>query len=137
MRKINIDIDFLTKELHTVNSAAQMSEISQKIEQNQRLLKQNREQISKRNATLLAGAEATIEQKELFEQQIEILQKQNDLLFENYSKLKELFDAQVEANKEAKEDLKQSKRYNIVMMIVSIIAMFAAIAGPIVTILVS
>ena len=48
-----------------------------------------------------------------------------------------MFDAQVEANKEAKEELKRSKRFNIGMMIIAIIAMFAAIAGPIATIWVS
>ena len=47
------------------------------------------------------------------------------------------FDAQVEANKEAKEDLKRSKHFNLAMMIIAIIAMLAAIAGPIATILVS
>jgi hypothetical protein len=41
------------------------------------------------------------------------------------------------ANQEAKEDLKRSKRFNVAMMIISAVAMLAAIAGPIVTILVS
>ncbi len=76
-------------------------------------------------------------QKRLLEKQIEMVQEQNQLLSNNYSKLKEMFDAQVETNKEAKEELKRSKRFNYIMMIISIVAMLAAIAGPIVTILVS
>ena len=66
-----------------------------------------------------------------------MIQKQNELLSDNYSKLKEMYDAQVEANKEAKEELKRSKRSNLIMMIIAFIAMLAAIAGPIATILVS
>ena len=66
-----------------------------------------------------------------------MIQKQNDILFDNYTKLKELYDEQVNANKEAKEELKRSKRFNIAMMVIAIIAMIAAIAGPIATILVS
>ena len=86
---------------------------------------------------MVAGAEASIAQKQLLEQQVEIFQQQNELLVDNYTKLKELFDAQVEANKEAKEELKKSKRFNLAMMIIAIIAMLAAIAGPITTILAS
>ena len=78
-------------------------------------------------------SEATTVQ-ELLEQQVEIFRKQNELLSDNYSKLKEMFDTQVEANIQAKEELKRSKRFNIAMMIIAIIAMLAAIAGPIATI---
>lgn len=134
---MNVYMNSLTKELYTANSAARVSAIADEMKQNQRLIDQRSEQKLKINATLLAGAEANIAQKTLFEQQIEIIQKQNALLFDNYSKLKELFDVQVEKNKEAKEELKLSKRFNIAMMIIAIIAMIAAIAGPIATILVS
>ena len=107
------------------------------MEKNQRLINEVNRQSAKRNATLVAGAEASIAQKELLEQQVEIFQKQNELLLNNYSKLEEMFNAQVEANKEAKAELKRSKRFNIIMMVISIVAMLAAIAGPIATILVS
>lgn len=132
-----MDISELTKGLSAANSAIQASVIADDMERHQRLVQQINEIDAEKNVTLLAGAEANIAQKELFEQQIEIIQKQNELLFDNYSKLKELFDAQVETNKEAKEELKRSKRFNIAMMIIAIIAMIAAIAGPIATILVS
>ena len=107
------------------------------MECSQRLIDQINRQNAERKATLVAGAKANIAQRELFEQQIEMIQKQNDILFDNYTKLKELYDEQVNANKEAKEELKRSKRFNIAMMVIAIIAMIAAIAGPIATILVS
>ncbi len=119
------------------NSAMRLSAITEELKQNQKIIEKLRAQSAQENATLLAGAEANIAQKIFFEQQIEILQKQNDILFDNYSKLKELFDEQVATNEEAKDELKRSKRFNIAMMIIAIIAMIAAVAGPIVTILVS
>ena len=77
------------------------------------------------------------EQNSLAAQQISILAEQNSLLADNYSKLKEMFDAQSESYKATQEDLKPSRKYNVVMMIIAIIAMLAAVAGPIATILVS
>ena len=65
------------------------------------------------------------------------MQKQNKLLCDNYEKLKEMFDAQVQANRDSKDELEQSRRFNRWMMTVSVIAMLAAIASPIVTLLVS
>lgn len=119
------------------NSAAMVSEINRQQEAAFRAVTiANRERIE-REEKMVAGAEASIAQKELLGQQVEFLQKQNDLLSDNYLKIKEMFDAQVEANREAKEELKRSKRFNLGMMIIAIIAMLAAIAGPIVTIWVS
>ncbi len=132
-----MDIDELTKKIATVNSSIQVSVINEDIEKNQRLIEQISRHNAKRNATLIAGAEANIAQKELFEQQIEIIQKQNALLFDNYSKLKELYDVQVQTTNSAKKELKRSNRFNIAMMIISIVAMIAAVAGPITTIIVS
>lgn len=78
-----------------------------------------------------------VEQNKLVEHQIGILAEQNKLLIANYDKLKEMFDAQVKANEGTKDDLERSRKYNRWMMIIAIVAMFAAIAGPIVTIMVS
>lgn len=135
--KMNIDIGTLKKGLYVANSTIQASALANEMECSQRLIDQINRQNAERNATLVAGAKANIAQRELFEQQIEMIQKQNDILFDNYTKLKELYDEQVNANKEAKEELKRSKRFNIAMMVIAIIAMIAAIAGPIATILVS
>lgn len=134
---MNFDLNGLKDSLSMATSAMQVSAVAEEMEKNQRLINEVNRQSAKRNATLVAGAEASIAQKELLEQQVEIFQKQNELLLNNYSKLEEMFNAQVEANKEAKAELKRSKRFNIIMMVISIVAMLAAIAGPIATILVS
>ncbi len=117
-----------------VNSASLVSEISHQQEESWRTIAQVNQERIEREERMVAGAEANIAQKGLLEKQVDIIQKQNELLSDNYSKLKELFDAQVEANKEAKEELRRSKRFNVAMMIIAIIAMLAAIAGPIATI---
>ena len=66
-----------------------------------------------------------------------ILLEQNKLLADNYDKLKNMYDQQVKINSESKEELEKSRRYNRWMMVIAIVAMMAAIAGPIVTLVVS
>ena len=134
---MNIDLEALKQGLSVANSAMRVSTIAEETERNQRILDQINKQTAQRDATLVAGAEANIAQKELLEQQIEMLHTQNDILYVNYAKLKELYETQVEANKEAKEELERSKRFNIAMMVIAIVTMIAVIAGPIVTVLVS
>ncbi len=119
------------------NSARTISEFNRRNETALFLDAQAKQEQINREKRIAAGADASIAQKELLEQQLEIIQKQNELLSDNYSKLKEMFDVQVEANKEAKEELKRSRKFNIVMMIIAIVAMLAAIAGPIATVWVS
>ena len=121
----------------TINSTSALEDLSRKYEKAFCAIAQANQDKIEREERMVAGAEASIEQKELLEQQVEILKKQNNLLSVNYSTLKEMFDAQVEANKEAKEDLRKSRTFNIWMMVIAIIAMLAAIAGPIVTIVVN
>lgn len=125
---LNLDIS------STFNSAQRVSE---HFEEQQRILDNVSRETAKRNATIVAGAEANIAQKELLEQQLSTLGEQNKLLADNYNKLKELYDAQVQSNADAKEDLRRSRNFNAWMMVIAIIAMLAAIAGPIATILVS
>lgn len=112
------------------NSARQAAEIS-------RLMDEKNQREAEHRAKLEAGAEADIAQKELLQRQLEALREQNGLLSENYKKLKEMYDSQVEANETARNDLKSSRKFNAWMMVIAIIAMLAAIAGPIVTFLVS
>ena len=138
---MNYDLDNLKFDSPIATSAKQFSDISREIARSQQtLVESSREaakEAAKRNATLVAGAEASIEQKELLQQQLEIIREQNALLCDNYEKLKEMYEAQVQENESAKEELKRSRRYNAWMMVIAIFAMLAAIAGPIVTILVS
>ena len=138
---MNYDLDNLKFDSPIATSAKQLSDISREIARSHQIfVESSREaakEAAKRNATLVAGAEASIEQKELLQQQLEIIREQNALLCDNYEKLKEMYDAQVQENESAKEELKISRRYNAWMMVIAIFAMFAAIAGPIATILVS
>ena len=134
---MNLDLNSLNGTLSVANSALMASKIADEVERNQRLAATMALQSAERDATLVAGAEASIEQKELLQQQLEIIREQNALLCDNYEKLKEMYEAQVQENESAKEELKRSRRYNAWMMVIAIFAMFAAIAGPIVTILVS
>lgn len=129
--------DFNSMNQSILTTADIAEELSRQHEESMRVIQQATQERIEREKRIVAGAEASIEQKELLEQQMEIILKQNAILADNYSKLKELFDAQVAANSESKEELKRSNRFNIIMMIIAIIAMLAAIAGPIVTIMVS
>ena len=134
---MDFNIQTLKIDLQQANSAKRVAEISDEMERNQRLINETNRQNFERNEKLVAGAEASIVQKELLEQQLETIKEQNELLTDNYNKLKEIYDAQIVSYNEAREDLKRSRRFNIVMMIIAIVAMIAAVAGPIVTILVS
>ena len=136
MRRI-MKLDFSGISQSIANSAAALSEFNRQQEESLQAIAQANQEKIKKEERIVAGAEASIAQKELLEQQVEIIQKQNELLLDNYTKLKEMFDVQVETNNEAKEELKRSKRFNVAMMIIAIIAMLAAIAGPIATLLVS
>lgn len=134
---MNFGIDDLQDNLYQATSAKQVAEISEAMKKSQRLSEEAKRQTAQRDAKIIAGAEASIAQKELLEQQLETAQEQNTILNDNYNKLKELYEIQEKANKEAQIALIQSRRNNTCMMIIAIIAMLAAIAGPIVTILVS
>lgn len=88
--------------------------------------------------TIIGDIKRKIEaQNELVSQQVGILLEQNKLLSDNYNKLKDMYDAQAESYVEAKEDLRKSRVFNGWMMVIAVVAMFAAIAGPIATVLVS
>ena len=129
---MNLDVNKLTTAF-----AMNTSLLTEEMERSYKVASEINRHATQRAETLVAGAEASIAQKELLERQLEVIQKQNKLLYDNYEKLKELFDAQVQANQEAKEDLKRSRIFNIWMMIIAVVAMLAAIAGPIATIMVS
>ena len=132
-----MELDFSGINQSFANNASIIADLNRRQEESLRAVAQANQERIEREEMMVAGAEASIAQKQLLEQQVEIIQKQNELLSDNYTKLKEMYDAQVEANKEAKVELKRSKRFNLAMMIIAIIAMLAAIAGPIVTFLVS
>lgn len=159
----NLDFNNLNLDISSgFNSAQQLS--AQFDAQYAAIEQMNREK-ARRDAKMVAGAEASVAQKELMEEQLVELKSQNDILAEqlkaeqaqrevleehlkvtteqnallsaNYKKLEEMYSAQKESNDEAREDLRKSRVFNGWMMVIAIIAMLAAIAGPIATILVS
>lgn len=134
---MNVDLGSLKETLSAVNSAMRVNTIAEEMAHGERVAAAIARESAKRDATLVAGAEASIEQKEILQQQLEMIREQNMFLCDNYEKLKEMYDAQVQANIEAKTELDRSKRFNSWMMVIAIIAMLAAIAGPVTTILVS
>lgn len=106
--------------------------IAEEMAHGERVAAKMARETAKRDATLVAGAEASIEQRNLIAQQLDILREQNSLLLDNYEKLKEMYDAQVQENKGAKDELKRSRRYNAWMMVVSVISMLAAIISTLI-----
>ena len=134
---MNVDLGSLKETLSAVNSAMRVNAIAEEMAHGEHVAAAIARESAKRDATLVAGAEASIEQKELLQQQLEMIREQNVFLCDNYEKLKEMYDTQVQANIEAKTELDRSKRFNAWMMVIAIIAMLAAIAGPVTTILVS
>ena len=62
-------------------------------------------------------------------EQIVLLAKQNEQLSNNYQKLEDLYKIKEQELAEAKEEAKKAKRYNILMMIITIVATVVAIAS--------
>lgn len=126
------NLNDLKATLSTVNSALRVNAIAEEMARDERVADAIARKNTKRDATLIAGAEASIEQRDLIEQQLGVLREQNSLLLDNYEKLKEMYDAQVQENADAKDELKRSRRYNAWMMAVSVISMLAAIASTVI-----
>ena len=133
---MNLDFnDRVSRAIFSANNAAQALANRENLDYAKQAVDELNRQMAQKESILVAGAEASIGQRELLAAQLEVIQKQNELLADNYGKLKELYDTQVQSTQDAKEDLLRSRRYNIVMMVISIIAMFAAVAGPVITLL--
>lgn len=66
---------------------------------------------------------------ELGEKQIKLLAEQNEQLKENFNKLEDLYKIKERELAEAKTEAKKAKRYNTVMLILTIISMLTAIAA--------
>lgn len=159
----NLDIKNFNFDISPAINSAQR--LSAQMEESYAVIDQINREKARRDAKMVAGAEASVAQKELMEEQLVELKSQNDILAEqlkaeqaqrevleehlkvtteqnallsaNYKKLEEMYSAQKESNVEAREDLRKSRVFNGWMMVIAIIAMLAAIAGPIATILVS
>ena len=128
---MDIDLGGLKETLSAVNSALRADAIADEMAHDQRVAAAIARESAKRDATLVAGAEASIEQKELLQQQLEVIREQNVLLCDNYEKLKEMYKTQVRENEEAKKELQRSKRYNAWMMVISVIALLISAVSTI------
>lgn len=62
-------------------------------------------------------------------EQIELLNEHNEQLISNYKKLEDLYKLKEKDLEEAKQEARKSKRYNIIMMIISIVSMLIAAAA--------
>lgn len=159
----NLDLNNFNFDISPAINSAQW--VSDQMKESYAVIDQINREKARRDAKIVAGAEASVAQKELMEEQLAELKSQNDILSEqlkaeqaqrevleehlkvtteqnallsaNYKKLEEMYSAQKESNDEAREDLRKSRVFNGWMMVIAIIAMLAAIAGPIATILVS
>lgn len=84
-----------------INSAQRLAE---QFKERDAILDQISRDKAKRDATMLAGAEASVAQKELLEEQLKEIKEQNSQLKENYRLLNELYEsAKIEAQDNAKE----------------------------------
>ena len=129
---MDLNLNDVKLDLSAVTRTIQKSVIGEEMERNRNLATAIAQESAQRTEKLIAGAEASIEQKELIEQQLGILREQNSLLSDNYEKLKEMYNAQVQENADAKDELKRSRRYNGWMMAVSVISILDAIASTVI-----
>ena len=61
-------------------------------------------------------------------EQIKLLNEHNEQLISNYNKLEDLYKLKEKELEEAKQETKKSKRYNTIMMIISVASMIIAAA---------
>ena len=62
-------------------------------------------------------------------EQIKLLNEHNEQLISNYKKLEDLYKLKEKELEEAKQEAKKSKRYNTIMMIISVVSMMIAAAA--------
>lgn len=62
-------------------------------------------------------------------EQIKLLNEHNEQLISNYQKLEDLYKLKEKELDEAKQEAKKSKRYNTIMMIISVVSMMIAAAA--------
>lgn len=106
------------------HSAKQVAEIQKRNEQIKAADLRHKSKLEK-------GADASIEQKELVKNQVDLLYQQNQLLSENYDKLKELYEMQRRSTEDAKAELRKTQIYNACMMVISIVSMLMAVISAV------
>ena len=91
----------------TLNSARAVSE---QFERNQRIADNVSRINAKRDATMMAAAEASVAQKELLEEQLKEIREQNSQLKDNYRLLNELYES---TKRDAEESAKEARHNKI------------------------
>lgn len=91
----------------TLNSARAVSE---QFERNQRIADNVSRINAKRDATMMAAAEASVAQKELLEEQLKEIREQNSQLKDNYRLLNELYES---TKRDAEESAKEAQHNKI------------------------
>ena len=114
----------------TLNSARAVSE---QFERNQRIVDNISRMSAKRDATLMAAAEASVAQKELLEQQLEAVKTQNSLLEKQIGEMQErnalLNDLYENSKKEVTDNAKEARHNKIFGWISFGIGTLIGIAG--------
>lgn len=100
----NLDFKGLNLSNLSINSAFAANQFAEQQREQQIIFDEIAEQNAKRNATIMAGAEASVAQKELLELQLAEVKEQNLQLKENYRLLNELYEsAKADAKSNAKD----------------------------------
>ena len=109
----------------TLNSARAVSE---QFERNQRIADNVSRINAKRDATMMAAAEASVAQKELLEEQLKEIKEQNSQLKDNYRLLNELYES---AKRDAVESAKEARHNKIFGWVSFGIGTLLGIAGSV------
>ena len=72
---------------------------------------------------------------QLLEEQNQILNKNYESLYNQYNKLKDIYETQTKAYLEKQEEAKNSKKFNAIMLVVATIAALVAICGLVIQII--
>ena len=107
-----------------ITNAHQISALAEQIKGEQHQLEAKERLAGQRDAFLVAGAYASVEQLTILQQEIQILR-------EHYNKLSEMFEEQVRMNEESKKETKRTRRRSNWMTAIAVISMLAAVISAI------
>ena len=119
-------MEFGSDQGNLVNTAQELyrKSIAIQVEKTNAIAKSIRD--DRRDAILIQGARANIEQAGLLEKQLEEVKQQNVQLKENYALLKDLYDR---AKKDAQDSAKDAKKNRVFGWVSFVVGTFIGIAG--------
>jgi len=104
----NLDFNGLNFDISPAINSVQL--LAKQFEERDKILDQISRDKAKKDAAMIAGAEASVAQKELLEEQLKEIKEQNLQLKENYRLLNELYES---AKKEAQDNAKEARHNKI------------------------